>query len=831
MKLHLPLRFLVTLLLVFAVAGCGSDSGFSEAVSPNSVLFDPTTGNVPLPNVLATATARDPITQYSDSATGSVGTRPANRPMNPLEALAYVNRYEVGGSNAVAGVNAPIYLRFARPLQPATVNGGNIKVFRISADTAAPNSTENAPLGFVDVTGNFSFSYTPGRSDVSLFPNFPLQPGARYLYLVTNRVKDAATGGAVSSSVYFAALKSNLPLAGPFAPLEQIRGNTLDGSGNVLFSGYGKVMNDLTRVASVTTVASRNQIALLGRFNTTAAGFIATDPADPVGSLVPVETALRAFAAGSDLPGGLAGKSWLGAGLNRATVTATLAPAAYWGAVLAGTGIPATAPSSVAAVVTGSIVSADISMNPVVARSNPVMNQNLPFGSYSAAAAVVQPFRDPGTGRLTGFYYTERQIPFVYFAPSGTAPAGGWPLAIYQHAINGRKEQAIAVAGSLTAAGYAVVAIDLPLHGELALPGHLTGTRWGEDFIALGAPLAARTNVQQAAFNLDRLELVLATPSFNPAFAAQGFAALGANAPNPALRPKFVGVSLGAIVGTYYLAGNATLATAAGTPPYTQVSLDNDMKGLLSVPGARVAYLLRDSVDFGPSIDAGLAAAGIAPGTPLYNQFFQLTQSVFDPVDPATMTTPLPDLRTGSALPSRLSGRVLIQEATSTAFDASGRPTNGDKVIPNWSTRYLGIALGGRGAFTTPEAFDVAPGFDQLSYLSGRVPVPFMMTVSGGQLVPKIAPAAGDAAAAGPRQGYFQFDQPDVSHGFLIDPVTSPVSFLLGQRQMVYFVRNGIVVDPTVTSASLPKVAVPPAAVPPYRAVPPKAHRIFAAPV
>ncbi|MBU5638297.1 hypothetical protein KOM00_16330 [Geomonas sp. Red69] len=828
MTQHLQ-RLFGTLLFLLTLAGCGSDSGVSQSISPNTALFDPTTSEIPLPNVLATATARDPITQYTDPATGAVGMRPANRPMNPLEALAYVNRYEVGGTNAVAGVNAPIYLRFARPLQPVTVNADNIKVFRIGADSAAPAATENNPLSFSDVTGNFSFSYAPGRSDVSLFPRFPLQPGSRYLYLVTDRVKDAATGGSVSSSVYFSALKSELPLLGPFEPLERIRGNTVDGSGNVLFAGYAKVMNDLTASPAVTSVASRSQIVLLGRFNTTAAGFVAADPADPVGSLVPMESALRAFAAGSDLPGGLAGKSWLGAGLNIATVTGTLAPATYWSAVLAGTGIPASAPASVGAVITGSFASADISMNPVVARSNPAMNQNLAFGSYNAASAVLLPFRDPGTGKLTGFYYTDRQVPFVYFAPSGTPPAGGWPLAIYQHAINGSKEQAIAVAGTLTAVGYAVVAIDLPLHGELALPGHLTGTVWGEDFIALGAPLAARTNVQQAAFNLNRLELVLATPSFNPAFAAQGFAALGGNAPNPALKPKFVGVSLGAIVGAYYLAGNTTIS-AAGTPPYTQATLDADMKGLLSVPGARIAYLLQDSVAFGPSIDAGLAQEGIAAGTPLYNKFFQLTQSVFDPVDPATMTTPLPDLRTGSTLPSRLSGRVLIQEATSTAFDAGGRPTNGDLVIPDWSTRYLGNALGGRGVLGTPEALAVAPGFDQVSYLSGRVPVPFMMTRSDGTMIPKVEPAAGDVAASGPREGYFQFDQPDVSHGFLIDPVTSPQSFLLGQRQMSYFVRTGLVIDPTFVSAALPKPVRAPPPLPPYRVIPPPLSRLFAQP-
>lgn len=104
----------------------------------------------------------------------------------------------------------------------------------------------------------------------------------------------------------------------------------------------------------------------------------------------------------------------------------------------------------------------------------------------------------------------------------------------------------------------------------------------------------------------------------------------------------------------------------------------------------------------------------------------------------------------------------------------------------------------------TPAALAVAPGFSQRSYALGRIPVLFMFTRSaGGTLVPKTAPAAASAAAAGPREGYLQFDQPGVSHGFLIDPTTLAIR-QLAQRQMAYYVRDGLVVDPTVTSAELP---------------------------
>lgn len=812
------MRFFLYLLLLVTV-GCSSSTGVSESTSPNTALFDPTTNTVPLPNVLVTATAKDPITQFTDPATGNVGLRPANLPMNPLEALAYVNVHEVAGSNAVSGLNAPIYIRFAAPLEPGSVNGSNIKVFQVTADSASPTATENRPLGFTDVTGMFTVNYSAGSREVLLFPDFPLLPATRYVYVVTNRVRDAATGGAVTGSVYFQALKSTVALGGPFAALEPIRANTVDASGNVTFSGYAKTMDNLIAASATTTVGSRNDIALLGRFITTAAGFVASDPANPVGSLVPVESALRSFAAGPEL-GGLPGKDWIGAGQNTATGITAIPPAAYWAGVTGGT---VTAPATVGAVVTGSITSGNIATSPVVAHNNPAAMNLTAFGTYSSATGVVQPFRDTGTGRLTGYYYTDLQVPFVYIAPAGTAPAGGWPLVIFEHGITRQKEDVVAVAGALTAAGFAVVAIDLPLHGQLALPGHTTGEQWGEDFVALGAPLATRSHVQQAAFNLDRLELTIATPGFSPAFAGMGFAALGANAPNPAVKPKYVGMSLGSIVGAYYLAGNTTLNGTAGQPPYTQASLNGDMKGLLNTPGGRLAYLIKDSPSFGPSINAGLAAEGIAAGTPQYQEFFLLTQTVIDPVDPATMTTPLPNFQSADQLPSRLSGRIAVQEATSTRFDAAGNAVNGDLTIPNFYTRYFGNALGGRGVL----GGDVAPGFDQLSYVSGRIPALFMFTLSGGSPVPKTAPAAASAAAATPTEGYFQFDQADVSHGFLIDPINSPVSMLLAQRQTVFFVSAGIVVDPTVVTAALPAIEVGVGAGVRYRVEAPRAMKVF----
>ncbi len=789
--MHAFLRTSLTCASLLVLAACSSRQ---EAVpnpapdtSSNAAAFDPASGDVPLPNILATAAAPDPLAGLA-AGTG----------MDPKKALAYINKYEVAGTNAVAGVNAPIYLHFTYPLLASSVSPANIKVFQITPDAGG---TENGPLGFTDVTGMFTFKYPAGGTDLWLFPSFPLTPAARYVYVVTSRVQDAATGGAVIPSVYFNYLKSTVPLTGTPAALEPIRANVTSGT-SILLSGYAKVMDDLIAAKATTTIASRSDIALMGRFITSGAGFVAPNPASPA-AVIPVESALRAFAAGAPL-GGLSGKTWD----NAVTVTASFTkgnanPALDVGAFWQGaTGAPAaTVPATLGAVVLGTINTAFLNVDPVLARANAAsMDLGAVTGAFNPLSGVVQPFRGAG-GVLTGYYHVPSTIPFIYIAPDAAAPAGGYPVALYQHGITSQKETVLGLAQSLTGGGYAALAVDLPQHGALAAaslqlaPGDSAAVKaqkqagWGQAFMAVGTPLATRSNIQQAAFDLHRLELVLAT---------HGFDVLGAKAP-AATGAKFVGLSLGSIVGAYYLAGTTTLAATA--PPYAQATLAHDMKGLLSAPGARIAYLIQASPAFGATVDTGLAAAGIPKGSVTYNAFFQATQTVVDTVDPATMTTPL-----ASGLPSRLSGRVLIQEATSSTFDANGNPADGDLVITNPFTRYLGNALGGRAVLGTPAAAAVAPGFFQLGYgAADRIPATFMYTLNGNAPAPKTQPAALLPTDTTPAEGYFQFDQAGISHGGLLDPA-HPANAGLMQKQLLYFLGvtgTSIALDPTQTPSGL----------------------------
>ena len=765
--LTLRKKLLLRTLLLSSAVSLGLGAATPQAPT---AAFDPEAGTLPLPNILATAAAPDPLIGLS-----------AGQPLNPLQSLAYINTHEVGGSNAVAGVNAPIWLFFSQPVAPASATGATVKVFLIQPER---DGTEDRPLRFQDVTGRFTFQFPAGGQNLLLFPNVPLPPGTRYLYLVTPGVR-GVDGSAVMASSAFTQLKSTTPLADPV--LEAIRANVVRDR-RIILSGYAKVMDDLIASAATTGIASRADIILMGRFITSTAGFIAPDLARP--ARIPVDAALRAFAQGASMPGGLSGLTWDNSIQASAPLTGSNL-LGYWRACWTGASAIPPVPSGLGQIVLGTIHSALLGMDPVVAAQSSDMDLSTEPGAVNDATGVVQPFRS--AGRLTGFYHVPQAIPFVYLAPAAPAPRGGYPLVIYQHGIDSSKESVVALAQSLTGHGYAVLAIDLPLHGALALSDHQNQPQfWGQDFMAIGTPLVTRSNLQQAAFNLHRLELTVA---------AGGFARLGAKAP-ARTGMHFVGISLGSIVGTYYLAGNATLES--GECPYRQASLDRDMKGLLSVPGSRLTYLIQASPAFGPTVAGDLLAFGLSAGSPAYSAFFQLTQTVVDTVDPATMTTPL-----APGLPSRLSGRIAIQEATSTTFDAEGNPTNGDLVITNPFARYLGNALGGEAVLGTEAAAAIAPGFFQLGYgLEDRIPSTFMFTLEHGAVRPKTEPAALTPRAVRPTEGYFQFDQAGIEHGALLDILGQPDNAKLFQDQMLFFLGldggRSIVVDPTQSALALP---------------------------
>ncbi|PKL94783.1 MAG: lipase, partial [Gammaproteobacteria bacterium HGW-Gammaproteobacteria-8] len=231
-------------------------------------------------------------------------------------------------------------------------------------------------------------------------------------------------------------------------------------------------------------------------------------------------------------------------------------------------------------------------------------------------------------------------------------PAAGWPVVIFQHGITGNRSQALALADTMASIGFAVVSMDLPLHGitqtnpldpdqplallyvgntpfgafanertfDLDLQANATGAPGpdgqidpsGTWFINLGSLLTSRDNIRQAQVDLSTLALNI------PQMDLDGDSISDFDGSNI----NFVGLSLGSIVATGFLAVEPTVNNA-----------------VLSVPGGGIANLLAGSETFGPVIRAGLAAAGVPPDSPAFFQFLGAAQQVIDAADPINWST------------------------------------------------------------------------------------------------------------------------------------------------------------------------------------------------
>lgn len=235
------------------------------------------------------------------------------------------------------------------------------------------------------------------------------------------------------------------------------------------------------------------------------------------------------------------------------------------------------------------------------------------------------------------------KVPMLITVPKN-APSNGaqLPVVIFQHGIRGDRSNMLGVADTLAQAGFVAVAIDLPLHGitdassplrqscanpaldctertfNVDLVNNTTsapGADGAEDgsgahFINLASLLTSRDNLRQGAADLLNLRASLANlvlPSTDGSFA------FGLDPNNV----RFIGHSLGGIIGTVFLALEPNVGAAT-----------------LGMPGGAIGKLLDASAAFGPVIGGGLAASGVNEGTEGYEDFLYFAQLALDSGDP-----------------------------------------------------------------------------------------------------------------------------------------------------------------------------------------------------
>jgi dienelactone hydrolase len=248
-------------------------------------------------------------------------------------------------------------------------------------------------------------------------------------------------------------------------------------------------------------------------------------------------------------------------------------------------------------------------------------------------------FVPPNVTNPTPLVRANRRIPMLATLPNmGVKPPNGWPVVIFQHGITLDRTVMFAMADSFAQAGFAVIAIDLPLHGVRNTaspfyqgPAHPFGNNErhfnldnvgatgvfapdgqidnGWQILNVGNPLNARDHIRQAVADLTALTRTVPALDFPGA----------ANPDVDGNRIHFVGISLGSIISGVFLGLNSEVTTAT-----------------LSSPAGPWTSILTDpeAIDFGAPIRAALAAQGLPAGTVGFDNFVRDLQTLIDPVDP-----------------------------------------------------------------------------------------------------------------------------------------------------------------------------------------------------
>ncbi|AXQ27915.1 hypothetical protein D0B54_04145 [Solimonas sp. K1W22B-7] len=412
----------------------------------------------------------------------------------------------------------------------------------------------------------------------------------------------------------------------------------------------------------------------------------------------------------------------------------------------------------------------------------------VPCGAFASGADI-----DPGPGVLTARPSTstticyplprklsDQTVPVIATVPVGEMPAGGWPVVIFQHGITGNRSQVLGLVPALTQAGFAVIAIDLPLHGIRTADGSIAAFRVpgttertfdldlvnntsgapgpdtvvdgsGTHFINLSSLIVSRDNLRQGVSDLLVLGKSL-VPAGGIADPGTIFVSL-AGAPQAVrfdtTQVRYVGHSLGAIVASTFLGVN----TATGA-------------GVLAMPGGGIAKLLDASASFGPRISAGLQAQTasfpvanrIVQGNDNYETFIRFAQTLVDSGDPLNF-----------AAATKANHPIYMIEVV------------GDAVVPNCAIK---------GDPLCP-ATDVLP---ISGYLSGTTPLARVMGLTfrpgpgeGPALSVPVATAnvlLGEAA----RYNVVRFAQGD--HGSILSPTASADATTEMQRQAASFLKS-----------------------------------------
>jgi pimeloyl-ACP methyl ester carboxylesterase len=628
-------RFLALLLALLWLVGCGGSSSVDRTVEVEpatqpdgdpvtdviTAVYDPAGGNIPFPSSL--------LLSGTDDLTLNIPVADPDDFSDPTVAL-----------NALDGFStvAPWTFSFSAPVDPASVvPGSTVRFYEVTfvQGTAAVSGVNRELVPGQDFVAVVADSDPTGQT-VAIVPLRPLQQLTGYMAVLTEGITDTDGNPATPSQTYFLAKRPD--------PLVDSDGNSTD---PLLDNGTAQALEPIRQLINTHMAAAGSQGV--------SSDSIVVSSTATTQSITPVLSTLRTVIGPTSSQIGQACVA-PGACLTTADV---LPPGASPGIADLYLGILEV--PYFLGIPTSSDPTAPIEDFWQAAPGNyvPPFDQ-LGLNPNSTNVTVANPI-PVETGRPN--------VPMLITVPnemSGqTKPEAGWPVVIFQHGITGDRSQMLALADTMASQGFAVIAIDQPLHGitdtssplyigntpfagaatertfnldlqnnETGAPGpdgNIDGS--GAWFINLQSLLTSRDNNRQAQIDLSTLALNIPEMDLD----ADGITDFDGSNIN------FVGLSLGSINGTPFLAVEPTVNN-----------------GVLSVPGGGIANLLAGSQTFGPVIRAGLQGAGVEPFSPDYFQFLGAAQTVLDSADP---------INWGSA--AAATNSILLQQVA------------GDTVVPN----------------------------------------------------------------------------------------------------------------------------------------------------
>lgn len=612
--------------------------------SGNEALFDPKASVIPFPNEVLFKDVRHP-------------ERGLALPMSPDDPPAL--RAVLSDLNTLDGFSTvgSLQTSFGRPLDPASLTLTEDAVFSDLSDAMMrfPSLLQNAAIGVADITEvdtndpltlarirvlgpqALKVAALERRLILTPQPGRPLEPGRRYMVVLFRRLKSVVTPQGVEPPVIvsptFFLARSKYPIARSV----ECPPGTADGTAcyasnlpQVLSDAEAALLEQLRRgyepIFSAFSLLGipREDVVLFFTFRTLTVAEelqariedLSTPQAKPLlwgGELRPVnDPDVQAAFAGFPMNG-----------IARACVDCAI----------------------IARVLLGD--------PDVTDPNNPVM------GRFQ--------YNEDGTPR----FRKDLKLPFFFILPEGTGP---FPVVVFQHGLQGTRQDIVKLASDLAKAGLAAISVDAPLHGDH--PVRIAGTPSGTGFFSADVA-AVRDNLREAV--LDQFQVTRFVREVLGGFVSE---ALGHAPTDPpvldANRITYLGVSLGGIIGAVSAAMNPDLERVA-----------------LVVAGGHLMRIFTDTPNegFRKPLEDALEALGIEKGSLAYVQFIEFAQWALDRADPINFGRL-------SALPGVTAAqRFLVVEA------------RGDDFIPNVATEELAAALSlADGSVVTPTVFPQGGG-------------------------------------------------------------------------------------------------------------------------